>query len=251
MGLATAIAFARRGDTVFASMRDLATRRRLDEASDAAGVEMSVVQLDVCDPTSVDRVTADLLDRGGLDVVVNNAGVSTLGAIETIDEAEIRLALDTNVVGPLGVVRRLLPHMRERGSGAIVNVSSVAGTMAAPFTGIYAASKHALEAWSEALAAEAAPFGVRVAIVIPGFFRTEILTNEAARNGSGRQPSPYSDAEAGMRSFMYAGVGNGGDPETVAQAVVAAATEPGPLRHVVGEGVRDLLVGARATWDAV
>src|SRR5918995_163781 len=131
MGLATAIAFARRGDTVFASMRDLATRRRLDEASDAAGVEMSVVQLDVCDPTSVDRVTADLLDRGGLDVVVNNAGVSTLGAIETIDEAEIRLALDTNVVGPLGVVRRLLPHMRERGSGAIVNVSSVAGTMAA------------------------------------------------------------------------------------------------------------------------
>jgi NAD(P)-dependent dehydrogenase (short-subunit alcohol dehydrogenase family) len=249
MGLHTAIAFAARGDQVVASMRDLDRREALDEAASAADVQLEVVALDVCDAEGSRKTIAEVVDAGPIDVLVNNAGVSALGAVETITDREIELAFETNVLGPLRITRQVIPQMRERRAGSIVNVSSVAGTMAPPFTGVYAATKHALEAWTEALAGELAPFGITVSIVIPGFFQTAIIDRERDRRGA-PAASPYSDAEEPVLAFMEGGVTAGEDPRLAAAAVLAASSDDEQLRHVVGSGVSELLVGARSSWDA-
>src|SRR4030095_8066141 len=111
---------------------------------------------------------------GAIDVLINNAGYGLFGAIEEVSDAEGRQVMDTNLFGPLAVVRALLPHLREQRAGHIFNVPSVAGVIGFPACGLYAASKFALEGATEALATELAPFGIRVTIVEPGGFRTQL-----------------------------------------------------------------------------
>jgi NAD(P)-dependent dehydrogenase (short-subunit alcohol dehydrogenase family) len=148
-GLLTAQTFARRGDQVFATVRDLSTAGALREVRDAEELPISILQLDVRDAASVHSAVSAALDGGPIDVLVNNAGYSFLGAVEEIDDDELLQQFDTNVFGVVRLVRTVAPAMRTHGSGIIVNVSSIASSAALPFGGAYCASKAAVSLLSE------------------------------------------------------------------------------------------------------
>jgi len=162
IGRSTALCSHGRGHTV------IATARR-PETLDGLPDDIVKLQLDVCDTGSVDRAIAEANERcGAITAVVNNAGYGQAGPVECVTEEQVRAQFDTNVEGPLRVIRAVLPQMREGGHGTIVNVSSAAGRFSTPFLGVYCASKFALEALSDALRIEVEPFGVRVVIIEPG-----------------------------------------------------------------------------------
>ena len=147
IGLATAVKLARRGERVFASMRDTSRSGQLEEAAGAAGVAIEIVQLDVTDPASVTRAVGDVIAAAGrIDVLLNNAGIASLGPLEFTTDEQVERLFDTNVFGPLRLIRAVLSAMRARGRGRIINVSTLAAhpRMGARYWGAYAASKAAL-----------------------------------------------------------------------------------------------------------
>jgi len=198
IGRDTTLALARAGHHVIAAARRLPAL----EALRAVAPSITPLRLDLDDPASIaeavgeiDRVTAGR----GLDALVNNAGFATAGALAELPDRELRAQFETNVFGLMTLTRAVLPAMLARGEGRIVNVSSVIGRVPAPVLGAYHASKYALEALSDALRMELAPFGIRVAIVEPGTIRTEFASralSEAARarNGSTRYGAVYERA---------------------------------------------------------
>ena len=236
IGLATALQFARSGNTVYATMRNPATgSAALKAAAAAENLKINIAQLDVNDTVSVDRAVAAILaEAGRIDVLVNNAGVGPLSIIERTTDAGAHDIFETNFFGALRTIRAVLPGMRERRSGTIVNVSSVAGKVAAMGSGLYAASKHALEAISESVALETRPFGIRVAIVEPGFFKTPII-DKAMDGLDVNEASPYAVAESRIAAIYGQGGTIGGEPETVAQVIENAVTTSDPkMRYTVG-----------------
>ena len=246
-GKLTALLFARHGHTVFATMRDIAKAGPMAEMAVEEGLDVRVLPLDVTDAASVDAAVAE---AGALDVVVNNAGVELRGPIESCSDEELLAQFDTNVFGVVRVVRAVLPGMRERGSGVIVNVSSIAGLVARPFGGAYSASKHALEAISEALHHEVRPFGIRIAVVEPGQFETDLLANATIAAGFGPD-SPYRDASDRFDDAVRKLVPDGkpAPAEVVAETIVAVAFDPGAgLRHLVGSDA-ELVMSVRRSGD--
>lgn len=235
-GRLTVEALAAEGWRVFATMRNTKTKNA-EAASALRAKGADVVELDVTDDASVDAAAAKILAAGVPDLLVNNAGAGYFGIQEAFTPAVVERQFAVNVVGPLRVNRAFLPAMRERGTGLIVHVSSVAGRTTFPLGGVYAASKWALEALAEASSYELAPFGIDVAIVQPGAYPTEIgdkvtMADDAAR--------AESYGEAGQRLFagmsMFATAANGRDPGDVARAIVRIANLPGgtrPLRTTV------------------
>ncbi|HEY6064763.1 MAG TPA: SDR family oxidoreductase, partial [Thermoanaerobaculia bacterium] len=188
IGRATAIEAAARGHKVFAS-----ARRREDVAElTAKGIE--TLALDVTDPVSIrEGVAATRTAAGRIDALVNNAGYGQYGAIEDVSPEEWRAQFDVNVFGALSVLREVLPGMRAARRGTIVNVSSLAGKVTVPFAGAYCASKHALEAISDALRVELAPWRIRVVVVEPGPIETHF--GDRSRRATARilaTPGPYS-----------------------------------------------------------
>ena len=235
-GLETALAFARRGDTVVASMRDPAKATALLDRAEHEGLRLDVPVLDVTDDASVVTAVGEIEARhGGVDVLVNNAGVAYGGPIETIDVDRARAVVETNLWGAVRTIRAVLPCMRAKGAGVVVNVSSAAGRVpSGPYAGFYSMSKHALGALSEALAWEVEPLGIRVTCVEPGFFSTEIY----AKGDAGVDlTSPYGADSAWIADFMLKSVEvTGGDAATVAGAIVAAVEDPRtPLHVLVGD----------------
>ena len=232
-GKLTAIAFARRGDTVFATMRDPSRGGALRDETAAAGVAAEVLPLDVNDRASVDGAVARVMERAGrIDVLVNNAAFGTHGPVESYDDDEVQRIFDTNVFGVVRLVRAVLPHMRAQGSGCIVNVSSLVGRVAAPLGGVYAATKHAVEGLSDALYFEAGRFGVRVVVVEPGSFGTSFHDNRMLPRRFD-DSSPY--AELGQRFAAASGRLPGSEdrqgPELVADTIVEAAYAEAPKRR--------------------
>lgn len=250
-GLLTALEMARRGDDVVATVRDPSRAGDLRQAAAAEGLSVHLVALDVSDDASVRRGVADAEAAvGPLDVVVNNAGIEVKGPVEEVDDDEALRQLDTNVLGPLRVIRAVVPSMRERRSGTIVNVSSLAGLVARPFAGLYAASKHALEALSEALALEVRAYGVRVAVVEPGQFATRIGDNAVVARQFG-PASPYWDTSNRFDEALR-GLVPGGEPADAAEVarVIAdlAHAESPPLRTLVGADA-ELVMSVRRSTD--
>ena len=238
-GRLAALRFARTGDVVVATLRDPASPKAepLARARDEEGLKLELAALDVTDDGSVAACVERVLEaHGGVDVLVNNAGLGLEGAVEDVTDAEARALFETNVFGAMRVTRAVLPAMRAAGSGVVVNVSSLAGRVAAPFGGWYSASKYALEALTEALHYELGPFGVRVALIEPGGFPTEFVANrvEAAASAT----SAYRELREQWEQAAERLPGRDGppaDPEEVAVAIHAAATEPTtPLRRLVG-----------------
>ena len=225
IGRATAVEAAERGHRVFASAR------RAEDVADLAAQGLDTLALDVTDEASVTRGVADVLARaGGIDALVNNAGYGQYGAIEDVTAEEWRRQFDVNVFGSLSVLRAVLPAMREARRGTIVNVSSVAGKVTIPFAGPYCASKHALEAISDALRVEVAPWKIRVVVVEPGPIATRFgdRTREATARiltSSGPYSSFYGNAErASEKQFQLGKRG----PELVARVIVRAIESARP-----------------------
>lgn len=234
LGPLVALGFARKGDRVYATMRGTHRRETLIEAAGAEGLHVEVLELDVTDDASVQRAVAHVLNaEGQIDVLVNNAGVLHLGPVELLPDELLRETFETNFYGPLRLLRAVLPSMRSQRSGVVVNVSSVAGRVAgAPIHWSYMASKHAVSVLSDGLAFELEPFGIRVISIEPGFFRTGIV----AKTSRPVDPdSPYRELEEAMAQFMENGVAGGGDAEAVAQAILDAVDDDGPVHVLVGD----------------
>ena len=231
-GRLAALSLAREGHQVIATMRNLSKGEELCRAAEDEGLSVETRQLDVCDPDSIEAAIADPLD---LDVVVNNAGFEVQGAIEQIDDVLMQRQLETNVMGPLRIMRAVLPAWSERGSGVIVNVSSIAGRVAPPYSGAYSASKHALEALTESLHFEVSHLGIRVHLIEPGRFLTNFHDNIVfPQSWDG---SPHEDRALAFRESLTSldGDGSPADPKTVADAIARAATDPStPFRTLVG-----------------
>jgi NAD(P)-dependent dehydrogenase (short-subunit alcohol dehydrogenase family) len=236
-GLETALAFARRGDTTCATMRNVAKADELKKRAADEGLEIDVEPLDVTDDRSVAAAVSAIRDRHGpIDVLVNNAGVGYGGPVETMPLDAAQALMETNFWGAVRMIRAVLPDMRERRSGAIVNVTSLAGRIPGSlYNGMYAASKHALGTLSESLAAEVAPFDVRVICVAPGFFTTAIAANSNSVD-EGIAGTAYEADGEWFQSFMTTSVDTGADPRIVAEVITAAVDDPGaPLHHAVGD----------------
>jgi NAD(P)-dependent dehydrogenase (short-subunit alcohol dehydrogenase family) len=222
------------GDEVVATVRD-----------PASVTDFPTVRLDVTDPAQRDAAVAEAVASGGIDVLVNNAGHGLVGALEELSDADLRYLLEVNVLGPAALVRAVLPHLRARGGGHVVQMSSIGGVVANPGHAAYAITKFALEGMSEALAAEVAGFGVRVTIVEPGPFRTGF----AGRSLRFSTALPaYAGTPAGAlraRITDQDGV-QPGDPARAAQAIVQTvhADGPRPLRLPLGAVALDRMTRA-------
>lgn len=238
-----------RGETVVATARNpQALADLVDEYPDA----VLTLPLDVTDAGQVRAAVDAAVAAGPIDVLVNNAGHGLLGALEELSDEQIHEVLGVNLLGVLAVTRAVLPHMRTRRRGHIVQLSSVGGVVGNPGHAIYATSKFALEGASEALAGEVAPFGIRVTIVEPGPFRTEFLGRSMAR------ATPIPDYEDGPAGALRARDGHGkqpGDPVRAVEAIINAVHSPSaPLRLPLGrsavERIRAKLTGQLADLEA-
>jgi NAD(P)-dependent dehydrogenase (short-subunit alcohol dehydrogenase family) len=239
IGLVTALELAGAGYDVVGSVRSAGGRDKAAKVHAAAaerGVEVRTVELDVDDAASCERGVAEVAEMtgGGPWALVNNAGFAQSGAVEDVSDELVRRQLETNTIAPVRLARLVLPSMRERGDGRIVNVSSVAGRLSTPLMGWYCASKHALEAVSDALRIEVEPDGVRVVLVEPGMFGTDIWS--AAQSGGFPEPTHARYAAAYARAEAVAGRSDKlPDPVWVARTVRVALSNPVPLaRYVVG-----------------
>lgn len=242
-GMLSSVELARAGFRVFATMRSPTKRGVIDARAKEAGLEVEVVQLDVTDDDSVRVAVADIEARaGGIDVLVNNAGVGVLGSLEDTSIAELREVFDTNFFGVARVTKAVLPGMRARGRGRVINVSSVSGRMGVPCLDAYSASKFAVEGMTESLRFELKPHGIHAVIIEPGQFRTDMVgpdKRKVAGLAVGAR-TPYSDIYSAIEAQMQAAYeGAGADPIAVARAIVRAATDKRPkLRYLVGADAR-------------
>jgi NAD(P)-dependent dehydrogenase (short-subunit alcohol dehydrogenase family) len=230
-GRSIAEAALEHGDSV------VATARRVEQLTDlAVNDEVHAVSLDVTDAGQREAVVDQAIERfGRIDVLVNNAGRTQVGAVEETSDAELRSLFDLHFFGPAALTRAVLPHMRAQGGGAIVQMSSVGGQVTAPGFGAYCATKFALEGLTQALGDEVAAFGIRALIVEPGAFRTGLFRPSAAYE-SAEMPE-YADIVGPTREYVRQNDGlQPGDPDKAAHAIIAAldADEP-PLRLVLGE----------------
>jgi NAD(P)-dependent dehydrogenase (short-subunit alcohol dehydrogenase family) len=241
-GRLAAQVFAKRGDRVWATMRNPADGADLDGVGDA-----TVHALDVCDDASVHACVDAVLARDGrVDVLVNNAGVGYIGAVEAFEWDLGRATMETNFWGALRMMRAVLPTMRAQGRGTIINVTSVAGLVPSPYNAYYSASKTALDTLTEAMAIEVEPFGIRMALVEPGFYATAIIDKSKAVKAD-VEDGPYAEAERKVIDFYTNGVAAGGDPMFVAERIVELADhDDPPLRTVCGDDAQMFVDGYKS-----
>ncbi|KAA6463044.1 SDR family NAD(P)-dependent oxidoreductase [Acidobacteria bacterium AB60] len=216
------------------------------------------LRMDVNDRSQIDAAVGQAMERfGQVDVLINNAGYGIVGAVEETPEDELRALMETNFFGAMAVTRALLPHLRHRGRGAIVNISSLGGQLSIAGFGSYSASKFALEGISEALAQEVKPLGIKVLIVEPGQFRTNLA-------GVGMRFMPeieaYSESAGPTRQFARSSHGTQfGDPYKAARAIDVALGDPNPpLRLQLGQDSVDMIRAHAETllsdlkrWEAI
>lgn len=244
-GRATALEFARRGDQVFASVRNPEAVSGLREQVAKESLPVTILRLDVTDDTSVLKGVERVQEEAdAIDVLVNNAGISHYGTVELMPWDWFREMFDTNFFGAVRMIRAVLPSMRARRAGTIINVSSAAGRIPGiGFVSAYSATKHALCNLSEALAMEVEPFNIRVVSIEPGWHRTDIVDK-------GRvvldPESPYAALESAEYSSEQAAVAAAADPTIVASAIVEAATARGPLHVVVGDDAKSWIAAAQS-----
>jgi len=236
IGLATVLELAGAGYSVIGTVRSADKAAAVAAAAAERGVEVRTVEVDVDDAASCEEGFARIagMTDGGPWAVVNNAGYAQSGAVEDVSDEQARAQLETNVVAPVRIARLVLPRMKQRGDGRIVNISSVAGRTSTPLLGWYCASKHALEAVTDALRIEVEPDGVRVVLVEPGMFGTDIWSS--AQDGGFPEPTSARYAAAYARVQAVGGQGDRlPDPVWVARTVRLALANPVPLaRYVVG-----------------
>jgi NAD(P)-dependent dehydrogenase (short-subunit alcohol dehydrogenase family) len=231
IGRAVADAFAAKGFEVFGTSRNPRTTQPV------AGVEL--VQLDVTDDASVAAAVSTVVQRAGrIDIVVNNAGAGVFGAAEETSIAQAQQLFDTNFFGLVRLTREVLPYLRAQRSGRIINIGSVLGFLPSPYGSLYAASKHAVEGYSESVDHETRDFGVRVSVVEPGYTNTSF---EANATDADSPLDSYEAVREHVKQVIAKAVRAGDDPAVVAQAVLKAATSRTPkVRYPAGPLARRL-----------
>jgi len=241
-GRAAVRAFADRGDRVWGTMRDTAGRNAAKKAElEAYSPRITIAEMDVTSDASVAEGFAAILAHGPIDILINNAGIMYIGMTEAYSVAQAAEQMETNYFGAIRAMQAVLPSMRAAGSGLIINTSSIAGRVSVPFFGTYCATKHALEAYSQSLRYEVAPFGVDIALVEPGPFPSNLL---AAGKPPAHQDVLTSYGNLGdVPTTMIAGFADmlasdqAPDPQLVVDTYLALAdAKPGkrPTRTVVG-----------------
>jgi NAD(P)-dependent dehydrogenase (short-subunit alcohol dehydrogenase family) len=236
----------------------VATARNTDTVTAALGQDgdLLAIKLDVTDPAAAEAAVRAAVERfGRIDVLVNNAGNFYAGFFEEIGPEDFRAQLETTLFGPINVTRAVLPVLRAKRSGLVVAISSTAGIVGQEFCTAYAASKFGVEGWIESLTPEVAPFGIGTMLVEPGFFRTELLTPESTRYAEPSIDDYAERTEQTVAAWNGMNGPQGGDPATLANALVQLASqdEP-PLRFAAGadavglveQKAKDLLAQAEA-----
>ena len=246
IGLATALAFARTGHTVAAGMRNPDRAPELADFVARESLSISIGTMDVDDDASVNRaIDSFVRDIGPIDVLINNAGIERVGATEDLSMNDFSASMETNYLGAVRCIKAVLPSMRERRSGCIVNVTSISGRLAGSPMGAYAASKFALEALSECLAQEVQLFNIRVAIIEPGI----IDTSMAERISTNSDGSKYPNRNR-MAALFRSSLENPTSPSLVAEKIVEIADGgTTPLRHPVGPDAEPFIAWRQAMSD--
>ena len=245
-GMLTAITLAKQGYYVIATMRDLSRKGELSNRAEEAGVtdQLHYMQLDVTDSDEVLTAVHTVIQQyGRIDMLVNNAGFAVVGFIEEVAMEDWRRQMETNLFGLIAVTRAVLPVMREQQSGLIINLSSVSGLSGFPGYAPYAASKFAVEGFTESLRHEMSSFGIRVVLVEPGAYRTPIWNkglDEIHRN----ENSPYKQKLDAVLRYSTHASETAPDPQEVADLIGRIAQMRAPrLRYALGKGSRLLIIG--------
>jgi short-subunit dehydrogenase len=249
IGHATALELQRAGHTVYG------VARRVERMEDLRRAGVHPLAMDVTKEADLQRVVQTVLDeQPGIDVLVNNAGIGVYGAAEDVPIDSGRNQFEVNLFGPARLIQLVLPGMRERGSGTIVNVSSIGGVISLPLGAWYHASKHALEGYTDSLRQEVGRFGVRVVLIEPGIIKTEFesSTPHDLREISG--DGPYASVAQAMaervETVFNSGKSKASDPSVVARAILAAVESGSPKpRYVVGYLAKLLLRMDRLLTD--
>jgi NAD(P)-dependent dehydrogenase (short-subunit alcohol dehydrogenase family) len=224
IGRATAELLAGRGYRVFGGVRAPAT------TSPLAGVEL--IPLDVRDETSIRACVGELCRRAGrIDVLINNAGVNLIGAVEETSIGQAQALFDTNVFGVLRMVQAVLPGMRHQGAGQIINMSSILGFLPAPFMGVYASTKHAIEGLSESLDHEVRAFGIRVVLIEPPYTKTNLDASAAQAEG---RIDAYASQRRRTAAAITHNTNTAPEPKVVAEEVLRSIERPYRMRRPIG-----------------
>lgn len=246
IGMATALVLGRAGYTVFATMRDPSRAPELTQIAKKEGLPITVFAMDVDSDCSVaEGISAIVKANGPLDVLVNNAGIERRGSTEELALSEVRAVMETNYFGALRCIQAVMPEMRARKKGCIINVTSVSGKISSPPLGAYAASKFALEGITESLAQEAKMFNIRVAIVQPGIIDTAM----AQRIGDLPTASAYPHARR-MAGLFAAALRNPASPILVGEKIrEVIESNSWQLRYAVGPSAAPFLQWRAAMSD--
>lgn len=244
IGLATALELGRAGHQVYAAMRNPGRSPELATLALAESLPISILTMDVDSDESVSACFAKLHQEAQIDVLVNNAGIERHGAIEELSMADIRAIMETNYFGAVRCIQQVVPSMRKRGDGCIINVTSVSGKISSSPLGAYAASKFALEAISEALAQELKPFGIRVVMVQPGIIDTPMAQHI-------RIPPPSKYRQGKNFSALFDASLQHPTPPSVVATVIRDIIESGTwkLRHPAGPDAAPFLGWRAAMTD--
>src|SRR5712692_1383779 len=241
LGKAAALLLAERGYRVFAAGRSAEKRARLDALAKEKNLPLETLEMDVCDDRSVQRAVSSVHQKSGsIDVLINNAGLVYVGAVEDLRMEDWRRQFETNFFGVLRVTQALLPHMRQRRRGRILMMSSVSGFLTPPTQGAYSSSKHALEGLSNALRLEMYPFGVEVILIEPGYIVTGIQQAAAELSKpywDNMKTSPYASLyERFLRGVQVSRKKSKSTPEDCARVILRAieARRPNPRYGVTG-----------------
>lgn len=248
IGRAAAELIAAKGYRVLATLRTPEKGRDLVEAAKANNWDLTLLPLDVRDDASVHSALAE---AGDVDILVNNAGFEVWGPLEEMTVEDLKDQFETNVYGPFRLITAVLPGMRTRGHGVIVNVSSVAGRVGAPLNGLYAASKFALEALTETLSLEAGHFGVRAHLIEPGFIETAFSGNRRLVGAAAGNESPYAPLIEQWETVAARLTGPAGrsQPSLVAEIILEAIEKGDKLRYPAGPDAHMVLMARRQMDD--
>ena len=251
LGRAAAILLASQGYRVFAGGRNAERLAAIDQLARERKLALEAIELDVTDEASAGRTVSEIERRAGpVDVLVNNAGIAIAAVVEELSISDFRKVFDTNLFGAIRMAQRVLPEMRRRRGGRIINMSSISGRVAIPLMGAYASSKFALEAVSDAMRLELYPFGIHVVLIEPGFIPTSMnrtaaeLSSEYAKNA---ERSPYSAVyQRFLRSWEKTRKASRYKPEDCARVVLRAIEDMPPrARYMV---TREAKFSVLARW---
>ena len=242
IGFHTSLFLARAGFYTYTTMRNLDKSSKIIDIAQEDNLPLEVLRLDVTDDKSVkDVINTIAIKQKRIDVVVNNAGYGSTGAVEDFSIDEIKAQFETNFFGAIRVIQYVLPIMRKQRSGVIVNISSIGGRIAFPFSPSYASTKFALEGLSEALHYEVEQFGIKVILVEPGIIRTNFFDNILKAKRAADPASPYSELLQRRINRVKTMFENGTAPEEVAKVILKAITSITPdLRYLVGSDANSL-----------